>query len=135
MRHVMLSLASTWTAMALWIVAAPGCAALVIGAAGAAAGVGTIVYVKGELDTVVEASLDEAWEATEKAIADLEFTTTETSKDAIAAEHTSRTAQDRKIHIRLNRYSETATRVRIRVDVFGNEELSRTILDKIKAHL
>lgn len=132
MRQVMLSFASAWTAIALWIAAVPGCAAIVVGAA---AGVGTIAYVKGELDTVVEATLDEAWEATEKAVADLEFTTTQATKDSLAATHTSRTAQDKKIHIRLNRYTETTTRIRIRVDVFGNEELSRSILDRIKSHL
>lgn len=134
MRHLILSLAALGMTGALWAVTAPGCVAAAV-AVGAAAGVGTVVYVNGELDTVIEADLDQAWEATEKAVKDLEFTTTESSKDALAAEHISRTAQDKKIQIRLNHETDTTTRIRIRVDTFGNEELSRAILDKIKANL
>ncbi len=118
--------------LALAATTLPGCAALVVGAA---AGVGTVAYVNGELDTVVEANMDDAWQATEAAIKDLEFTTTESKKDAISAESTSRTAQDKSVHIRLNRETDATTRVRIRVEVFGNEDLSRTILEKIKSHL
>lgn len=119
-------------ALSLAAVLAPGCAALVVGAA---AGVGTVAYVNGELDTVVEASLDDTWEATQAAIEDLEFTVTESSKDALAAEQVSRTAEDKKIQIHLNRETDSTTRIRIRVDVFGNEDLSRTILEEIKDHL
>ncbi len=109
-----------------------GCAALVVGAA---AGAGTIAYVNGEIETVLEASMDDAWLATEAAIKDLQFTVIETKKDSISADHVSQTAQEKKSHIRLNRETDETTRVRIRVDVFGNEELSRTILEKIKTHL
>lgn len=119
-------------ALSLAAALAPGCAALVVGAA---AGVGTVAYVNGELDTVVEASLDDTWEATQAAVKDLEFTVTESSKDALAAKQVSRTAEDKKIQIHLNRETDSTTRIRIRVDVFGNEDLSRAILDKIKEHL
>lgn len=134
MRYLMLTIAVLATTTALWIAAAPGCVAAAV-AVGAAAGVGTVVYVNGELDTVVEATVDQAWKATNAAVEDLEFTTTETNKDALSAEHISRTAQDKKIRIRLDHETDTTTRIRIRVDTFGNEELSRTILDKIKANL
>lgn len=119
-------------ALALLGAALPGCAALVVGAA---AGVGTVAYVNGELDTYVEATLDESWAATQEAVEDLEFTVTESSKDALTAEQVSRTARDHKIRIQLDRETDSTTRIRIRVDVFGNENLSRTILDKIKSHL
>jgi len=132
MRSFMSPLPATLAAILISTAGLPGCAALVVGAA---AGVGAVVYINGELDTVIEASMDEAWKATNAAIDDLDFTPTDSNKDALSATHTSRTAQDKKVHIRLNHETDSTTRIRIRVDVFGNEELCRTILDKIKARL
>lgn len=109
-----------------------GCAALLIGG-GAAAGVGTVAYVKGELKSTQEVPLDAVWKGTLAAIEELEFVTTKHEKDALSATLTARGAEDKKITIKLKRISETLTQLRIRVGTFGDENLSHLILDKIKA--
>ena len=40
-----------------------------------------------------------------------------------------------KIGIKLDRTADNLTRVRIRVDTFGDESLARMLLDKINANL
>lgn len=111
-----------------------GCAAVWV-AGGAAAGAGTVAYVQGELRSTLEASLDNTWAATKDAMTDLEFNITETEKDAVEAELIARGARDKKIRIILERQTPKLTRIGIRVDTFGDEQLSRLILDKIKARL
>jgi len=76
-------------------VAGAGCAALVVGGAVAAAGVGTYAYVNGEMEGTEAVSLDTAWEASQAAMTDLEFTLVSKKKDALQAELTSRTATDK----------------------------------------
>ncbi len=46
-----------------------------------------------------------------------------------------RTAEDKKIEIKVSRVGDITSRVQIRVGVFGNEVQSLAILDKIKANL
>jgi hypothetical protein len=114
------------------LVAGSGCLAL---AAGAAAGVGTYAYVKGELKSTFEAGLDQTWEATQKAVDDLQFTVKEKSKDALQAREVAREADGTDVKIALESKSEKVTEVRVRVGVFGNESQSRLIMDRIKARL
>jgi len=113
-----------------------GCPALLVGvAAGGAAGVGAVKYVGGELRSTEEVSLNRAWKATQKAINDLEFTITSKEKDVFDAQLIPSGAADKKIKVRLKKQSETVTEIRIRIGVFGNEPLSRHILEKIKKRL
>ena len=109
-----------------------GCGAVV---AGAAAGAGAVAYVRGELKATQEAPLDDVVKATQAAIAELRFTLTSSDADAVSARFAASTAGDKKIVVALEKVSDVLTEIRIRVDVFGDEELSRIILDKIKAHL
>lgn len=109
-----------------------GCGAVV---AGAAAGAGAVAYVRGELKATQEAPLDDVVNATQAAIAELRFTLTGSDADAVSARFAASTADGKKIVVALKKVSAVLTEIRIRVDVFGDEELSRLILDKIKAHL
>ena len=111
-----------------------GCAAVVVGGAVVAAGVGTYAYVNGEMKGTETVSLDRAWNASQAAMKDLEFPITDKSKDALQAELTARTSADKKILIKLKRVSDGATEIGIRVGTFGDEAMSRLILDKIKNH-
>lgn len=108
-----------------------GCLAVAAGAAGA----GAVAWVRGELDASLSSRLDAVANATDRAIQQLQLIKVSESKTAIDAEIVARTGQDKKIDIRLNRTGDTITRVRIRVGLVGDETLSRTILDKIKANL
>jgi len=108
-----------------------GCAVLLIGG-GAAAGIGGYAFVKGELKSTESAPLDRVWTATLAAMEELKFPVTTQDKDALTAHLVARTAQDKKIHIRLKALSDNSTEIRIRVGTFGDEALSLLILEKIK---
>jgi succinate dehydrogenase/fumarate reductase flavoprotein subunit len=118
--------------LAVGLATLAGCGALV---AGAAAGAGAVAYVRGELKATQEAPLDDVVNATQAAIAELRFTLTSSEADAVSGRFAASTADDKKIVINLRKVTAALTEIRIRVDVFGDEELSRLILDKIKSHL
>src|SRR4051812_19018364 len=90
----------------------------VLVAAGAAAGAGTVAYVRGELDATVSKSYENAVQASGRAIDQLQFAKISEQKDALSAKFTARTAQDKKVTIIVSKVSDTLTRVQIRVGVF-----------------
>jgi hypothetical protein len=102
---------------------------------GAAAGVAGYAYVDGEIKTTEAASLNQSWDASLAAMKDLEFTVTEKSKDALSGNVTAQTADNKTVKIKLKYISNTSTEIRIRVGTFGDENLSRTVLNKINSHL
>jgi hypothetical protein len=110
-----------------------GCALFLVGGA-AAAGAGGYAYVSGELKDTESVSLDTAYNATLAAMKDLQYAVVSKPKDAMTATITVRNAKDEKIVITLNKQSATITEIHIRVGTFGDEQLSRQILDKIKSH-
>ena len=109
-----------------------GCAVAV---AGAAVGAGTYAYVRGELQSAVDQNFNKTVEATRAALKDLEFAKISEKKDAIDAEFIYRTALDKKVNVKLSKVTEKSTKVRIRIDLLGDESLSIIILEKIKANL
>jgi hypothetical protein len=111
-----------------------GCALFVVGAA-AGAGVAGYAYVNGEEKTTESASLNRTWNATLEAMKDLEFPVTSQTKDALEANLTARNASNANISIKLKNLSNTSTEIRIRVGTFGDEALSRTILNEINSRL
>jgi hypothetical protein len=111
-----------------------GCALFVVGAA-AGAGAAGYAYVAGELKVTESATLNRTYDATLKAMKDLEYPVISKVKDALTAHVVARNASDKKIDINLKKLSDNATEVRIRVGTFGDENLSRTILEKIRARL
>lgn len=108
-----------------------GCAAVLVGGA-AAGGAGAVLYIKGELHSTEDVSLDRAWNATQAAINDMGFTVTAKDKDAVSAELVALTADNKKISIILNRKADNVTEISIRVGTFGDESMSRLILEKIR---
>lgn len=108
-----------------------GCAALMNGGVAA----GTVTYLMGQLKSIEESSLESTWEATQKTMEDLEFIITSKEKDSLTARLIARGANDKKIQIRLKKISEELTEVRIRVGTFGDESLSRQILERLKKNL
>jgi len=112
----------------------PGCFLVAVGAAGAA-GAGAVAYVRGELDATVSGNVETVEKATSRALEQLQFVKINEGKSTVDAIITARTGQDRKITIRLDRSSDNLTRLRIRVDTFGDESLSRLLYDNIKTNL
>lgn len=104
-------------------------------AAGAVAGAGAVVYVRGEL----QASLDNGYESVKKAanhaVDQLQFKKISESNDALKDVLVARTADNTKVEITIIKVSEVLTKVNIRVGVFGDQALSMTVLEKIRAGL
>ncbi len=109
-----------------------GCAALLIGGG---AGAGTVAYLKGELKSTEEASIDKTWQAAQETMKDLEFVITSKEKDTFSAKLIAYRANDKKVEMYLRKASERTTEVKIRVGVFGDESLSLIILESLKKHL
>ncbi len=109
-----------------------GCEVLLIGA-GAAAGVGGVAYVKGELVVAESVTLDKAWKATENAMKDLQFTVVKQNETGVDGMFEAQGAGDKKVVIKLKKTSDTVTEFRIRVGTFGDETVSRQVHAKIKA--
>lgn len=107
-----------------------GCFAVV--AAGAAGG--AVAWVRGAVIATLDSDLDRVYRASQQAVADLQFAKLTERKSGIDAEIMSRTALDKKVVITLERVG-NATKVTIRVDLLGDQQLSLSILDRIKAHL
>jgi Protein of unknown function (DUF3568) len=112
-----------------------GCGLLLVGGAAAAAGVGTYAYVNGELRGTEAAPLDKVWDASQAAMKDMQFPVVTKTKDALEGLLTARTAADKKVQVTLKKLSDSSTEIRIRVGTFGDEAISRMIMDKIKSHL
>ncbi|MEX2218954.1 MAG: DUF3568 family protein [Phycisphaerales bacterium] len=118
--------------VAAGLATAGGCLAL---AAGAAAGVGTYAYVKGEASNTFEASLDRTHAAAVRAMEDLGFPLESDSRDALEARVAARQADNTRVTINLQSLGENLTEVKVRVGTFGDESESRLIMDKIRENL
>ena len=104
---------------------------LLIGAGAA----GTIAYVKGDLEAVESAKLDVVYDATLKSLDKLDLKVTMKSKDVLSAVIVARDAQDKKITIKFKAVTEEATKLYIRVGVFGSETKSRLLYQEIHESL
>lgn len=109
--------------------ALPACAEL---ARPAASGV---AFVNGDLQAVLEGSPEEIVSASLGALKELEVPIVSKETSAVDGKLVGRTALQRKIDITVRRETETASKVSIRVDTFGDEAFSRQILDKIRSKL
>ena len=108
-----------------------GCVAVI----GAGAGAGTVAYVRGELQTTYAASFNRTWEASLTALKDLGITVYNTDKDATEGNIEATKADGTKVKINLKPAGSDTTSVKIRVGIFGDEEVSRTISNQISKRL
>jgi hypothetical protein len=130
--HVSVSLRRLFVAVLLGasLAGLSGCLAVAAGA-----GAGAVAYVRGELEANLSNDYDKVVNAARSAIKDLEFAKVSENKDALKAELVARTAMDKKVVISISNSGKKLTNIKIRVGVFGDEPLSMSILDKIKASL
>jgi len=120
--------------MASLLVLTNGCFLFVVGAA-AGGGAAGYAWVNGEVKITEGYSLTQTWDASLAAMQDLQFPVTDKSKDALSGYLTAQTADDKTVKINLKYISNTSTEIHIRVGTFGDESLSRIILNKINSHL
>lgn len=95
----------------------------------------TVAWIRGALEVVLDNPIEQVGRATTRAVNDLKFSNVVSKVDVVTGEITAETAQGTDIGIRLNKVSDRATKVSISVGAFGDEALSRLILDEIKKNL
>ncbi len=117
--------------LASTVVFVNGCVVAAVGAGAA----GTVAYVRGDLEAVELKKLDEVYEATLKAVDELELNVTKKTKDAMSAVIVARDAQDKKVTIKLSATTEETTKLSVRIGLFGSETKSRLIYQKIHENL
>lgn len=108
-----------------------GCMLAAVGAGAA----GTVAYVKGDLEAVEAKKLDTVYDATKKALKQLELSVSVDTKDKISATIIARDSSDKKITVKLSAATDDSTNISIRFGAFGNETKSVMVLDKIKENL
>ncbi len=108
-----------------------GCIAVV---AAGAAGTG-VAWYRGQLEANLDQNIEAVFAASQKALNQLEFANISNKKSTVDAQLVSRTALDKKVEVTLQKVTDRSTKVIIRIGVFGDETLSMSILDKIKAAL
>lgn len=127
-RHLRIAAALLAVAALPWLT---GCVVVAAGAVGA----GAVAYVRGELESSVEADLDTTYAAAQRALDKLEFARIEQRKSGVDAQLIHRTALDKRVEIKLKKITERLTKIEIRIGIVGDQELSLTLLDKIRAEL
>lgn len=108
-----------------------GCVAVV--AAGGAAG--GVAYVRGELQMQLDQPAHEVNSAVEDAAKEMELFQVERKRDLIGGQFVYRNAQDQKITITTEAQGQQITQLSIRVGIFGDQQQSQVILDRIRSHL
>ena len=126
-------------ALIILLIASPavltGCLAAAAVGGGAVAGAGTIAYIRGELKSTEGYPFATVWAATVKAVEELEFIVINKVSDAVSGQYEVVTAENKKVHINVQRVGDNITEIKIRVDTFGDETLSRFILNKIQSNI
>jgi hypothetical protein len=116
---------------AMWC-GSTGCAALVVGAAGGAAGA---VYVMGRLQERVQAPVPTVHHAAVQGLKDLDLPILEDKGDKITAHLESEFADSSHVWIDLDTVGESQTKITIRVGIVGDEARSRRLLAVITKRL
>jgi hypothetical protein len=128
-------LARTAVFVMVWMplgMALGGCLCAVGMAAGT--GAGAIAYSRGEVEATERMSLDGAWAATLAAVDELQFPVKQQQKDAVSARLVAERADGGLVRISIDAKDGGLTRIRVRTGTFGNESVSRVVIDRIKAH-
>lgn len=103
----------------------------------AAAGTGAAVaYVRGDLESTVNGTPQQVADAAKTALADdMKLVVTSCRASTIDGQLIARTSDDTKIDLTIKAEGDHASKLSIRVGVFGDQELSATILAKVKNRL
>ena len=104
---------------------------LILGGAAA----GTVGYISGDLKATLAGQFQDVVAATDSAISENSITQVSKEEASHNVVYELRTPQDDKIELTVTRASRDLTNVTIRVGVFGDEPLSRRILNEIETRL
>ncbi len=119
----------------LFLFSSTRCGVLIGAGAGAGAGATGYKFIKGDLEVNYTKPYEQVWQATNKALKDLEIIIQEAEKDKLDAKIEALKADGTKVVIKLKQRRSGITRVKIRVGTFGNQEASELIEKAIKRNL
>src|SRR3989339_1413981 len=102
---------------------------------GAAAGIGTYSYLNGELEVKYPVGFDKAWQGAVTAMEQLQFTKESSNRDGLAGKLEARRGDGTPITISFELISDKVTSIRVRVGMFGDQEISARIHERIKENL
>jgi Protein of unknown function (DUF3568) len=115
----------------LSLATATACSASAIGAGGAA----SAVYAHGDLEGRASASPPRIVEAAVHALKDMDCEIVSADSSGVDGHVVSRTSRGRRIDVTVLREDRSESRISIRVDSIGDEELSRQVLERIESRL
>lgn len=111
-------------------VSSSGCIALAVGGAAG----GGVAYILGDVERVYPYPIDMVWEATIAAMDELELSPGHQAKDQLKGNVLRYSATRDRIRVKLASQGST-TKLKLRVNTFGNEVMSTAVLAKIEEHL
>ncbi len=91
--------------------------------------------VRGEVKVMLSTDMENAFQATSRAVADLKFGKLVEKHDALTGLLTSTTADNTKIEIRLRNEGERVVSVSVQVGAFGDEKIAQAIITRIKERI
>lgn len=103
--------------------------------AGTAAGIGGYKYYQGSLSVIFQAPYMETWDATLKALEDMGFQMESKKHDLTSGRIKAKLADSKPVTVSLKYRSSNETDAVIRVGLFGDENASHVIKDKIGKRL
>jgi hypothetical protein len=92
-------------------------------------------YASGNLTTMLSADVQKSYDASLKAVDELQLPRSENVKDALGAKIVAKTSADKKVTITLARVSDTLTNLTIEVGMMGDKTTSNAIYAKITENL
>jgi len=92
-------------------------------------------YASGNLTTMLSANVEKSYDASLKALEQLQLVPTEKAKDALGGKIVAKTSADKKVTITLARVSDTLTNLTIEVGMMGDKTTSNAIYAKITENL
>jgi hypothetical protein len=117
----------------LGLVAATQSGCLLVAAAGA--GAATVAYVNGEMSAPMDAPVERVAAAAKSAFEDMKATPLEYQPNPPEAKIYARTPTDHRVEVLVKMVTEKASKISIRVDTFGDEGISRDVLNRIEQKL
>ena len=104
-------------------------------AAGAAGTGGTVAYVSGDTEAVMDGNPEEVTAAGEEAVEELNLTLVSAESDDLKGKVVARTARDKRLTIVVRSEGEGRSRVSIRAGTFGDSTVQQRVLEEMQNRL
>ena len=92
-------------------------------------------YASGNLSATLNADVEKSYDASLKALEQLQLTPTEKAKDSLGGRLIAKTSADKKVKVALTRVTDTTTSLTISVGTMGDKNMSTTIYAQISENL